>query len=133
MKRAVEDAVKRIQTDSAKLSVNRHIAISVIAFGGSAPPELKLLSDVGHGLYIPTNVGNDSDLIEAIATSLACIIGSSRSIVANDITVNIQANSHVNNLTIFVEYYELNQFPPTEGRRLECGHFVSAQFFCGPT
>ena len=94
MKTAAEDAMKRIQTVSAKLSVQRHIVISVVPFG-DAPKELKLLSDAGNGLFIPTNVGKDSDLVEVTAESFASIIGSSRSTAANDITINIQANSQV--------------------------------------
>ena len=100
MQIAAENAVKRIQTNSAQISVNRHIVISVVAFGGSAPKELKLLSDAGNGLYYPINVDDDPDFIENTAESLASIIGSSRGTVANDITVNIQANDQVISLTV---------------------------------
>ena len=100
MKKTAEDAVKRIRTNSARISVNRHIVISVVAFGGSTPKELKLLSDACNGLYYLINVENDPDLIEDTAESLANIIGSSRGTVANDITVNIQANDQVISLAI---------------------------------
>ena len=99
MQIAAENAVKRIQTDSAQLSADRHIVISVVAYG-SAPMELKLLSDAGNGLYYPINVDDDPDFIGNTAISLASIIGSSRGTVANDITVNIQANDQVISLTI---------------------------------
>ena len=94
MKINAGDAVKSIQTVSARSSVNRHIVISVVAFG-SAPKDLKLLSDAGNGLYYPINVENNPDLIEDIAESFGAIIGSSRSTAANDITVNIQSNPQV--------------------------------------
>ena len=106
MKEAAEDSIRRIQMNSIEKSVNRHIVISVVAFGSEPHRKLKLLSDAGNGLYYLMNLSDNPDCTKNLPSTFAAVLGSTRC-TANNIVLKIQPNPQVSSVIMVYEFLRL--------------------------
>ena len=90
-----EGDIRKIKSNSTLVSIERHITLSVIAYGTEPPVALKSLSDACDGLYFPIHLSDPHPTMEDLPLAFARIFGFSSTTADNNINLKIQAGSQV--------------------------------------